>query len=519
MAETTKMDIDKPTPPLPRDDIHDDAPPPFPSREPEPESGSSDQYTYGIVMNNWTGLHPDQKNAHVFLYEPADYPNGVFVHAASTARFLVSSTMVLKTAEKPLSQGRIEVQVHARGDLDIVPVVDTRHPGVFGIVLDSELLKMETSADIRPGAFGKVKGGFLDFLSRALGGSSTAVKVIVTVTLPGSTAASSSGSKRQRFITLEGSNGPFSVDDRGLSTGQLPDNVFLKTTNAPISFGGAHELEEIVLETSNATIHAFDLEGLRFGGDGPSIQTSASFKTSNAKISLTDVNSFNNIDAKASNSKIDLNIVSGSLVILKTSNSTINLSQVNAFELNAQTSNSKLKAERLKAQKISLESSNSPIRVSQVDCVETLILETSNGKVSIEDTTASELKVKSSNGSVNLTRVQASKLIDVKTSNSSITVGEHGIPIVIANAKSEKGGREPIKISLQTSYASAYLYITGYEGTFKCSTSIYAKAEVTGEGVVLESSENSNKVGRIGELTGSDIRVESSSSKCMISFE
>ncbi|KAI8806000.1 hypothetical protein BJ742DRAFT_373424 [Cladochytrium replicatum] len=529
MAATTKMDIDTPAPPFPENDTHappfptrsdDDVPPPFPGRESEQKSGSSSKNSFEYVINNWTGLHPEQKNPHVFLYEPADYPNGVFVHAASTSRFLVSSTIVLKTAEKPSSHGRIEIQVHARGDLDVVPVIDTRHPGVFGILLDSELLKTETSADVRPGAFGKVKGGFLQFLSQAFGvGSAIAVKVTVTVTLPGLTAASSSGSKRQRFITLEGSNGSISVDDRGVSTGQLPDNVFLKTTNSSINFGGAHELEEIVLETSNANIYAFDLEGLRFGGDGPSIQTSATFKTSNAKITISDVNSFNNIKAKTSNAKIDVTNVSGSSVTLKTSNATMHLSQVNAFELKAETSNSKLRADRVKGRKISLESSNSPVHVSEVECAETLKVETSNGKITIEDAKASEFKVDTSNANVNLTRVQASKLIDVETSNSSINVGENGIPIVIAKTStSEKGGRDPVKIVLRTSNSPAYLHITGYEGTFMCSTS-FSKAEVKGEGVLFTSSENTHKVGRIGELTGSDIRVESSSSKCVISFE
>ncbi|KAI8809890.1 hypothetical protein BJ742DRAFT_214755 [Cladochytrium replicatum] len=489
-----------------------DIAPPIPPRGPNATASSSSQ-----VENSPSAIKSSlSKGLHVFLYEPADYPNGLFVHVASTTRYNARSSIVLKTSasEKPISQGMIEIQVRASDDSDIVPVIDKRHPGVFGILLDSELLKMPTSEDVRPGAFGKLRGGFLGILSRAFGGQSTDVNVTVTVTLP-NLFPENSGSKRQRFMTLEASDGSISVDHRGLSTGQLPDNIFFKTTNAPIWFFGAHELEEVVLETTNATIHAYDLTGLHFGGDGPTIPTTASFKTSGGKIHLSDVNSFTSIQAENSNGKIVLSSTSGSNLSLKTSNAKIRLSEITAGSLSAQTSMAKIKAYRVQGRQTSLKTSYNSVSVSESNFTDSLKVETSSGKVKILGTTTPELKIEPYNATVVISRVRVSRLLQVKSTYSSITVGEKEAPLVIAN--SSASGFEPIKIDLKTSSSPLNLFLSGYEGTFSCSA-VYSKVEVAGEGAVLTTFEEDRKVGYIGAITGSGIQIENSNSKCILIF-
>jgi len=154
---------------------------------------------------------------------------------------------------------------------------------------------------------------------------------------------------------------------------------------------------EIDIEGSNGSISVEDIQ-----------LSKALIKTSNAKISLQDVDVLDRFEVKTSNGKIELINVSGNNIIVKTSNGRIEADNVTM------------------ADKLELTTSNSAIDVYEISAGNLIELKTSNANISGRITGKKEdfrINSSTSNGSNNLGNSDGgSKSLRVETSNGSIDI-------------------------------------------------------------------------------------------------
>ena len=154
---------------------------------------------------------------------------------------------------------------------------------------------------------------------------------------------------------------------------------------------------EIDIDGSNGSIRVEDIQ-----------LSKALIKTSNAKISLQDVDVLDRFEVKTSNSKIELINVSGNNIIAKTSNGRIEADNVTM------------------ADKLELTTSNSAIDVYEISAGNLIELKTSNANISGRITGKREdfrIDSSTSNGSDNLGNSDGgSKSLRVETSNGSIDI-------------------------------------------------------------------------------------------------
>ena len=186
------------------------------------------------------------------------------------------------------------------------------------------------------------------------------------------------------------------------------------TVRVPASYDGG-----ISLKTSNANITVGDMN----------ITGSLTAKTSNAKITAENLNVDGDYTAETSNGRIESNnlFVTGD-IITDTSNAEQLMTKVSANGINCTTSNGKISLIQVVAGDwLTCKTSNGAVEFYDIDAGRSIDCKTSNGKVSgsiAGKMTDYRIVSKTSNGDNNLPDnwPGGDKLLDIKTSNARIDV-------------------------------------------------------------------------------------------------
>lgn len=165
--------------------------------------------------------------------------------------------------------------------------------------------------------------------------------------------------------------------------------------------------------------------------------------TSNARITMEDLNCVQPVKLTTSNARIAMNdVTSAAEITLNTSNGRIELNDVNASGMRLVTSNGRIVLEDVLARaEIDAATSNNGITVEDTVCEGKMSLRTSNGKVELNDSVAPDINIHTSNGTVGgvIKARQDEYTVQSATRNASNALGnreggEKVLHVVTSNA-------------------------------------------------------------------------------------